>query len=199
MAVVEEQNNPSSDAALAASSNSMEDILTTIRNVIAGEEGSQPLEEINPEEVLELTEIVKEGKPPEEIASVAPEPQEAPQPEPSAPFEEMATPTEQMVATPPPAPAAQPAPQISAQEAALNSSNLLSEATVKLSSDTLKTFASLITSHNNGVKFRSGLTLEDIVMEALKPQLSQWLDKHLPQMVSRIVEREIIKLLPNDE
>ncbi|MBS0235751.1 MAG: DUF2497 domain-containing protein [Proteobacteria bacterium] len=40
--------------------------------------------------------------------------------------------------------------------------------------------------------------LEELVMEILKPQLGQWLNKHLPQIVQSVVEREIKKLIPDD-
>ena len=42
-------------------------------------------------------------------------------------------------------------------------------------------------------------TLEDIVVEMIRPQLSQWLDKNLPLLVKQLVEKEIQKLLPNDQ
>ena len=36
--------------------------------------------------------------------------------------------------------------------------------------------------------------LEDIVKEMLRPMLKEWLDKNLPPMVERYVEREIVRL-----
>lgn len=42
---------------------------------------------------------------------------------------------------------------------------------------------------------RSGITIEDLVLESLKPMLKGWLDQNLPGMVERIVEREIRKLV----
>ena len=36
--------------------------------------------------------------------------------------------------------------------------------------------------------------LEDIVKELLRPMLKEWLDKNLPTMVERFVEREIVRL-----
>ncbi len=44
------------------------------------------------------------------------------------------------------------------------------------------------------IPFRSGQTVEDLVVESLKPMLKAWLDANLPPMVERIVEREIRKL-----
>jgi cell pole-organizing protein PopZ len=48
--------------------------------------------------------------------------------------------------------------------------------------------------HTPSPAMRSGLTVEDMMMEAIKPMLREWLDANLPQLVERIVEREIRKL-----
>ena len=40
----------------------------------------------------------------------------------------------------------------------------------------------------------SGLTIEQYVLEMLRPMLREWLDQNLPPMVERLVEREIEKL-----
>ncbi|WP_417904858.1 DUF2497 domain-containing protein [Candidatus Tisiphia endosymbiont of Micropterix aruncella] len=42
-------------------------------------------------------------------------------------------------------------------------------------------------------------TLENLIIEMLRPQLSQWLDKNLPLLVKQLVEKEIQKLIPNDQ
>ena len=39
-----------------------------------------------------------------------------------------------------------------------------------------------------------GRNLEDIVKEMLRPMLKDWLDKNLPPLVERYVEREIVRL-----
>ena len=41
---------------------------------------------------------------------------------------------------------------------------------------------------------RSGKTIEDLVKEMLRPMLKEWLDRNLPPMVERFVEREIVRL-----
>lgn len=43
---------------------------------------------------------------------------------------------------------------------------------------------------------KSGVLLEDVVTEILKPQLSDWLNKNLPEIVSNIVQKEIKKIIP---
>jgi cell pole-organizing protein PopZ len=40
----------------------------------------------------------------------------------------------------------------------------------------------------------NGKTLEDLVKEMLRPMLKEWLDRNLPPMVERFVEREIVRL-----
>ena len=42
--------------------------------------------------------------------------------------------------------------------------------------------------------FRSGTTVEDMVAEMLKPMMKNWLDSNLPDIVERIVEREVYRL-----
>lgn len=44
------------------------------------------------------------------------------------------------------------------------------------------------------VNFRSGTTVEDLVVEALKPELKNWLNANLPQIVERLVKAEIKKI-----
>ncbi len=46
--------------------------------------------------------------------------------------------------------------------------------------------------------FRSATTLEDVVIEMVKPMLKEWLDKNLEVVVRDIVEKEIKKIIPRD-
>lgn len=43
-------------------------------------------------------------------------------------------------------------------------------------------------------EFRSGNTVEDLVIESLRPMLREWLDDNLSQMVKRLVQREIERI-----
>jgi cell pole-organizing protein PopZ len=45
---------------------------------------------------------------------------------------------------------------------------------------------------------RNGTTIEDIVVESMKPLLKEWLDQNLEIIVRDIVEREIKKLIPHE-
>jgi hypothetical protein len=42
---------------------------------------------------------------------------------------------------------------------------------------------------------RDGPTIEDIVREELRPLLKQWLDAHLPDLVERLVQAEIERVV----
>ncbi len=46
----------------------------------------------------------------------------------------------------------------------------------------------------DSMSFRSGATVEDLMMELMRPMLKAWLDANLPPIVERIVEREVRKL-----
>lgn len=44
-------------------------------------------------------------------------------------------------------------------------------------------------------EFRSGNTVEDLVLEALRPMLKDWLDENLPVIVQKIVEKEVKRIV----
>ena len=43
---------------------------------------------------------------------------------------------------------------------------------------------------------RNGTTVEDLVVEALRPMLKEWLDANLPQLVENLVQQEIKRITP---
>ena len=45
---------------------------------------------------------------------------------------------------------------------------------------------------------RGGTTLEDLVIEAIRPFLTEWMDKNLATIVKQLVEKEIKHLIPRD-
>lgn len=184
---------------------SMEEILQSIRRIIAEDEPekkpeAKPVEDVPGSDVLELTEMlkedggivnVKETAKAEASSDVMMKINEAlgSKVEPAA---EAAAPA----APPPPAaPAAAPAApsandiidsllsQKAATEAASHFKNLQEAANPPLPDVRVPS-----------AQFRSGTTVEDLVMEMLKPMMKEWLDKNLPAIVERIVEREVRKL-----
>lgn len=42
--------------------------------------------------------------------------------------------------------------------------------------------------------FRSGATVEDLMMEAMRPMLKEWLDANLQKIVEHLVEKEIRRI-----
>lgn len=178
---------------------SMEEILQSIRKIIADEDGpaesnAAPLE-LNDEvdagigsDVLELSDIVEEPAAGVDIlqeidnAFGADEPAETPAEEPAAFEPEPFTPEMSVDEAEEPVPA--PA-----------TDRLISDKTAQASS---KAFQKVIQTHKATTPmphFRNNETIEDLVLETLKPLLKEWLDQHLPSMVERIVEREISKLV----
>ena len=46
----------------------------------------------------------------------------------------------------------------------------------------------------DALRTRAGNTVEDLMLEALRPMLKEWLDANLPATVERLVQREIAKI-----
>jgi cell pole-organizing protein PopZ len=231
----------------------MEEILQTIRGVIAGEEdgteGAAPADD----DVLELTEVAEpeeaskgdvlddidnalaEAKPepnaepapppppapkqesesvigalgedveiPKEFIDPLPEAKPEPAPEPEPKFEPEPEPEPEPVKAarvpePDPEPYSEPQPvreSIALATSALDhDETLLSEQSMRASSTAIKDLLSSIPKQGPGL--RSGSMLEDLVIEAMRPYLKEWLDKNLPSMVKRLVEKELRRLVPD--
>ncbi|MAI61448.1 MAG: hypothetical protein CBB87_03040 [Micavibrio sp. TMED27] len=135
---------------------------------------SEPEPESEPEkDIVELTDIVEEADEPEidvgfsEIDESEPTPEPEPEPEPEPIIEE---------------PAAIDTPIEDDLESLLTS---------KAATATLGGFTELVkkTAIESG-----GITLEDIVRSELNPLLRDWLDKHLPSIIERLVQEELDKI-----
>ena len=161
---------------------SMEEILQSIKRIIAEEGEAAPAGS----DVLELTEMVAAPQPAatepsvgtmslDEImaAPVAPEAPVAPAPVAAVP------PTEPAMAIP---------------QEALASSETIAKSASALDALRHASSAEMPAMPLSGVGFRSGTTIEALVLEGLKPLLKEWLDANLPGMVERLVEREIKRL-----
>ncbi len=196
---------------------SMEDILQSIKRIIA-EEG-EPTSDASGSDVLELTELLAEdgsvskaqgaGQPPTAAPSVsideimaapvsstpaaaaeAKEEVVEPAPEAAAPAEAEA-PAEE--------PPAEVAAEEVAEEAPASDEGLLSGETLSASMTALNALRDSLNAPapqapRSSVGFRSGTTVEDLVREALKPMLKEWLDHNLPAIVETLVQKEISKL-----
>lgn len=162
---------------------SMEDILQSIKRIIADEDDVAAPASTG-SDVLELTEILAEEAAPPKIDEPITLPDlDAPAPEPAMPAPEPA-PEPMMEAAPPAAPAgAESLLSEEALSASLAALNPLKEPPPAPKAEPIETPV-----------FRSGATVEDLVVESLKPMLKAWLDTNLPQIVQELVEREVRKL-----
>lgn len=188
---------------------SMEEILASIRRIIADEKeepeeevAAAPEEEAAPapepepapeaapeEDVLELTEAIKDDG---SVEEVAPEP--APEPEPEV---EMA-PVE-AEPTPEPEPAPEPAPEPVPDLEPVEGDTLVSDDAAATASASLATLASKVEDERKASMTTSFLgngnrTLEDMVLELMKPMLKSWLDDNLPPIVDRLVQKEVERI-----
>lgn len=79
--------------------------------------------------------------------------------------------------------------------------SLVSQEVAAAASDTLRSLLNITNKVHSeeSLKFRSGVTVEEIVVEAMKPYLTKWLDDNLNNVVKLVVEKEIKKLIPKDD
>lgn len=163
----------------ADSDQSMEEILQSIRRIIAEEsDDASPADkpDFNPadigSDVLELTDMVDENA---NVVSLNA----------SEAGMDVLSNIDKAIVTPP--------------ASAAPSNSLLSEKSTKAAVAALKTLtgatpAEVPMKTTASPAFRSGNTVEDLTMELLRPMLKEWLDTNLPSIVERIVTKEVKKL-----
>lgn len=176
------------------SDQSMEDILQSIKRIIADEGDAAPT--ATGSDVLELTELLAEDAAPPVVAPTpAPMPEPAPAPEPVRVMEPAPAPMPEP--TPMPAPVMVPEPMPAPAPLAAVPTGLMSDSALAASAAALNALnhkpEMMAMSHANP-HLRSGVTVEDLVVEALKPMLKEWLDSNLPELVRTLVEREIRRM-----
>ena len=140
------------------------------------------------EDLLELTEVVSDE------LDAAPEPMDdfdAPEPE-LEPEQDVSfdLPDDDFDA-PEPEPRAPPAAAEALHE---NYRGLVSDPTATHASSSFAQLAGAVTATRGVPLGNQHKTLEDLTKELLRPMLKEWLDRHLPPLVERLVEREIAKL-----
>ena len=163
-----------------AQSESMEEILQSIKKII--EDDSVP--EAKPvDDVLDLTNVVAEGNVPEpKIELPADVREDAVSKSIDAIFAEEK-------------PAAKPIEAASNDLETLISEQATNEA-VNALKPIARNFAKDFSIPNiPSAQFRSGNTVEDLVLESLRPMLKDWLDNNLPIIVQKIVEKEVKRLV----
>lgn len=157
----------------------MEEILASIRRIIS--EDGATVEPAPPpsDTVLDLTEILQTEQ------SVAPPP---PPPMPVETVPELVMEDNMPDPTPPPAPAetAQITP---------DKDRLISELTAQATAVAMGTLAPSRSGSADPLPLgNGGRTVESMVMDMLRPLLKDWLDRNLPTLVERIVQKEIRKI-----
>jgi cell pole-organizing protein PopZ len=182
---------------------SMEDILSSIRKILAEEEdeegGDAPAEQAAAPE-------------PEPEPAPAPAPEPEPEPEPDIDFTDMDEPEpepepmpepedlfepepEPVAAAAPPPPMPEPEPMADIMELTpdmVAPDAIMSRPTSLHGSDVLAELARAILDRRDLPVMSSGdASLEGIVREMLKPILREWLDRNLPYLIERLVKKEI--------
>jgi len=183
-------NNPNNEP-------SMDDILASIRKIISDDEAraqvnggqsaaSRPATQpataaVKHDDVLLLTDLIEEPTP--AAAGSRPPPQPLPRIDPAS-ASEMPQPTVG-------APIGDPTPDHTLMGAGV--AGVASSAFDRLSQAVQESVPQPAAA-DPGPTMGSGKTLEDLVKEMLRPLLKEWLDRNLPPMVERFVEREIVRL-----
>ncbi len=156
-----------------------------------------PVEEEKPSEepaddefamLSELAEQTEEETGPEvvdigEFAEPEQEPETTPEPQAKQPEPEAEPAPEPAKAAPAPEPAAKPV-----SEPAATSGEEGSLLTDKAENAAMGAFAELAKKSAVG---HDGITIEEIVRQELRPLLKEWLDKHLPVLIERLVQDEL--------
>jgi cell pole-organizing protein PopZ len=184
----------------------MEEILASIRRIISeddappaepAEAAAEPAEEPEPRAEPPVAAPVAQAPPPPPEPPVA----AAPEPEPEPAFDEddeleltekVETHGDLEVYAAPPEPAREPAPPPPEVRHAMSSlapgPGLVSEHAASAAASAFGQLSAAIAMPP------SGLTLEDVVRDMLRPLLQQWLDANLPGIVQNAVEAEVERI-----
>jgi|GraSoiStandDraft_2_1057267.scaffolds.fasta_scaffold169133_2 uncharacterized protein len=180
---------------------SMEEILASIRRIIADDEPANETTESRQENVARESAAQAPPRPsaaPSHAAPMSPPPRIAPADAaastPPMSEEEIDSMLAHLRGTPrqpsaasartEAAAASEPAPTLDAPRAAIEDRGLLSAATTAAVDAAFDALA-------RTAQARNGRTLEEVVSELLRPMLKTWLDENLPEMVERLVRAEI--------
>jgi uncharacterized protein len=145
--------------------------------------------ESEPEATIAAPELAT-TKEPEPLIEDVPAPVIAKAPEPEPVIQDVPAPVVPEVA---------PALQSTTQAESMEDENLLSEQALRASAEALRGLAGIGASAATGKQaaplgFRSGQTVEDVVIEAIRPMLKEWLDSNLPAIVMRKVQHEVERI-----
>ena len=171
-------------AAEKAHEPSMEEILASIRRIIADDQAAKPAEiapSPEPDDVLDLAEV---AEPVVRPRAVLPEPEPEPLDFEAIDFEDTAFEEPEPEPAPPAPPQPQPQPVFQAPRPEPALETLVSAATDASVNGAFNLLAHTVLTQN-------ARTLEDLVKDMLRPMLKSWLDDNLPAVVERLVRAEI--------
>lgn len=186
---------------------SMEDILASIRRILSEEEEAAPAAPAAAAPAPAAAAPKPKPAAPAPAAEPEFEPEMMMEPEPEPAFEpEMEMMDEQAPAYEPepepepmpmphraPPPMPEPMADVLQLTPEMITTEIMSEPTVRASTDVLAELARAILDRRDVSISRSSkdLTLEGMVREMLKPILREWLDRNLPYLIERLVKKEI--------
>lgn len=177
----------------------MEEILASIRRIIAEDGDAPPADEKGAgrnDEILELTEVVEEDGTVVSLTPGGKKPIMEPVPPTPAPPAPLAAIKRAAPPPPPPEPAFETKP-VAALEPVARPDRLVSGAAAAASIAAMSQLAAAsprAAPLANLALGDAGRTLEDLVRELLRPMLKEWLDAHLPKTVERLVQDEIQRM-----
>ncbi len=98
---------------------------------------------------------------------------------------------------PPPGPPAAPPPKPpeAAPPAPAGNDGLVAPTVAAATSATVGKLLAAVAQERGAAVSRGGPTLEDLVREEMRPLLKEWLEKHLPPIVERLVRAEIERVV----
>jgi uncharacterized protein len=199
----------------------MEEILSSIRRIIADEEAhdeaaddelgaaearaedSESLTEVaedEEEDVLELTRVVRESGEVVELQTERPSLDQAvEEPEPAEPVNAGYGADQKIALAGQPGGAIEDAPQIEDEHVPsekIRNSELVSGAAASMATGAFAKLSQALqrTPEEVAVADGSGRTVEQFIEDIARPMLKEWLDEYLPAIVERLVQKEIQKI-----
>lgn len=190
--------NPSGDADNGQDP-TMEEILASIRRIISDDDDEDdkpvqpaaaeaPAQDDMDDDVLELTQLVapEEEEPAAVLDDFAPA-----EPAPAIDTDDADDLAMEMELSSPIDEAPAPLPE-AAKATTLSKEDLVSTTTASAAATAMAELTRSLSSRHMAVG--SGVTLEEIVREMLRPMLKDWLDAHLTGIIERVVQQEIERL-----
>jgi cell pole-organizing protein PopZ len=185
----------------AGESDSMEDILQSIKRIIEDDTGTEAKPAAP--NVLDLTQVVKEDG---SVTAIDPIPTHPLKAAASVPSEDVVASIDAMFAGDKSAieeslpNKAFEAPSFASPKPTIMENGLVSDEAALAAADALKAIAQSAQKDFSvplipSASFRQGNTVEDLVLESLRPMLKSWLDEHLPLIVQKIVEKEVQRIV----